>query len=425
MAPSIAARLDTLLAELRANGSLTDPAVAAAFRAVPRHHFLPSIPVAEAYRDEAIPTKYAADSGHAISSSSQPSIMAIMLEQLQVRPGQRILEIGAGTGYNAALLAHLAGPSGQVVTLDLDDDLVAAARAHLAAAGFPEVQVIATDGALGYPPAAPYDRIILTVGAWDLTPAWHAQLKPGGRLVLPLEIAPGSQKSIALVKPVTPPADGRLFDTDGLRDCGFMRLRGALASPELDMSLGPEPGLALTAVTPLAAAAPELYAWLRAGGQPAATGLTLTGQQIWTSLGLWVGLNAPDVCTLSAGQGLAGRGWVPCLYQFGGATPTCLSYGLVTATGAALLGRAPGEPYPDREAAPAPFALYLWSYGPDPAPAKGRLRRLVAGWQAAGQPSSAGLSVRVYDRAALPPADAAAQAVLVEKPHCRLLLTWP
>src|SRR4029077_5346990 len=121
-----------------------------------------------------------------ISSSSQPAIMAIMLDQLALAPGQRVLEIGAGTGYNAALLCPLTGPGGTVVSVDIDDDLAAQARGHLAAAGYPQVTVVAADGAGGYPPGAPYDRVIATVGVADLAPAWLRQAGPGARIVVPL-----------------------------------------------------------------------------------------------------------------------------------------------------------------------------------------------------------------------------------------------
>src|SRR5689334_12849024 len=154
--------------------AIKGPRVEAAFRAIPRHLFLPDVPLAEAYRNEAIPTKLA--DGEAISSSSQPEMMAIMLEQLALEPGLRVLEIGAGTGYNAALMAHIVGEMGQVVTVDIDEDLVEDAREHLRATGFEQVQVVCADGGYGYPELAPFDRIILTVGAPDITPAWWAQL---------------------------------------------------------------------------------------------------------------------------------------------------------------------------------------------------------------------------------------------------------
>src|SRR5213593_736349 len=122
-----------LIDALVRRNAIKDSRVEAAFRAIPHHLFLPDVPLAEVYRNEAIPTKIV--DGEAVSSSSQPEIMAIMLEQLALEPGLRVLEIGAGTGYNAALMAHVVGEKGAVVTMDFDADLVDDARAHLAAAG--------------------------------------------------------------------------------------------------------------------------------------------------------------------------------------------------------------------------------------------------------------------------------------------------
>ena len=135
--------------------------------------------------------------GLPVSGCTQPAITAIMLQQLEVRPGQRVLEIGAGTGYNAALLAHLVGATGRVVTVDLDEDIVVEARRRLAACGFERVTVCCGDGGFGWPLEAPYDRIILTAGAWDVAPAWVDQLAPAGRLLLPLSLCRWVQYSIA------------------------------------------------------------------------------------------------------------------------------------------------------------------------------------------------------------------------------------
>src|SRR5512142_2896736 len=104
-----------LIETLKKSGALKSAVVEQAFLAVPRHLFLPNEPLERAYADIAIAVKRG-EEGEWTSSSSQPAIMAIMLEQLDPRPGQRVLEIGAGTGFNAALLAHLVGPTGQVVS---------------------------------------------------------------------------------------------------------------------------------------------------------------------------------------------------------------------------------------------------------------------------------------------------------------------
>src|SRR2546430_16537819 len=173
-----------LIDALVSRGAIKDSRVETAFRAIPRHLFLPRLPLEEVYRDQAIPTKIV--DGEAVSSASRAELMATMLERLGLEPGLRVLEIGAGTGYNAALMAHVVGETGMVTTMDVDADLVDGARAHLAAAGLDRIRVVLGDGGLGYPDGAPYDRILLTVGAWDIAPAWWAQLRPCGGPALSL-----------------------------------------------------------------------------------------------------------------------------------------------------------------------------------------------------------------------------------------------
>ena len=113
---------------------------------MPRHVFVASVPLQQAYADDVVHTKRDS-TGVAISAASQPRIVAMMLERLGVEPGQRVLEIGAGTGYNAALLAHLVGDHGRVTTIEVDADIVAGARAALTAAGCTNVRVVLGDGA--------------------------------------------------------------------------------------------------------------------------------------------------------------------------------------------------------------------------------------------------------------------------------------
>jgi protein-L-isoaspartate(D-aspartate) O-methyltransferase len=183
------------------------------------------VDVATVYSGEAIPIKHGSD-GLAVSSSSEPAIMAVMLEQLRVEPGNRILEVGTGSGYNAALLAALVGEHGRVTTVDLDQDLVDQARGNLRAAGATNVDALVTDGWLGVPDEGPYDRLIVTVGVWDISPRWVQQLGPTGRLVVPLWLRNGTQASVAL-RP-----DGGGLISDDVCPCGFMRLRGPHAGPE-------------------------------------------------------------------------------------------------------------------------------------------------------------------------------------------------
>lgn len=179
-----------LVERLRADEVLASPRVAAAFAEVPRERFIPDLLEREGleavYRDEAVVTKRDAR-GMPLSSSSQPAIMAKMLELLDLRPGQHVLEIGAGTGYNAALLSHIVGSAGQVTSVDVDPELARAARRALRDAGV-RATVVSGDGRNGHHGRAPYDRIIVTACADDIRRAWLEQLADGGRLELPLRL---------------------------------------------------------------------------------------------------------------------------------------------------------------------------------------------------------------------------------------------
>lgn len=133
-----------------------------------------------AYRNEALITNYAVN-GTAISSSTEPSLMAQMLHLLDVHDGQKVLEVGTGTGYNAALLAHRLDPA-NITTIDVDHDLARTAKVALDKAGYP-VTVLTGDGADGAPEHAPFDRIIATCGVDRIPAAWIKQLAPGGAIL--------------------------------------------------------------------------------------------------------------------------------------------------------------------------------------------------------------------------------------------------
>jgi protein-L-isoaspartate(D-aspartate) O-methyltransferase len=214
-----------LVDQLGEQGAVQSAAVESALRAVPRHVFVPGVSAEVAYADDTVPIKRDA-SGTPISAASQPTIVALMLEQLDVRPGQRVLEIGAATGYNAALLAHLAGDDDRVTTVEVDDDLVEGTRVNLAAAGRGGMRVVHWDGAFGCAAGAPYDRIIATVGAHDLPPAWLEQLAEGGRLVAPLRLRGSVTRSVALERDPHRRGVWRAVDH---QMCGFMPLRGGIA----------------------------------------------------------------------------------------------------------------------------------------------------------------------------------------------------
>ena len=150
--------------------------------------------------------------------------MAVMLEMLEIEPGQRVFEVGAGTGYNAALMGHLVGEEGSVTSIDIDPSVTGEAAANLGEAGITGVRIVTGDGWLGEPGGA-FDRGMVTAECWDLSPHWVDQLAEGGTLVLPLWIRPGLTLAVAFEK-----RDGVLASRS-LAMCGFMPLRGPHGGP--------------------------------------------------------------------------------------------------------------------------------------------------------------------------------------------------
>jgi protein-L-isoaspartate(D-aspartate) O-methyltransferase len=214
------AMVDVLLG----SGSVQSAAVEAALQAVPRHLFAPWLSLEDAYSDRAwiIPES----TPEAPATISQPTAVGMMLESFDLKPGQNVLEIGAGTGYNAALLAHIVGAAGRVVSIDIEAYLVEAAKMRLA--GLANVQVIHGDGGAGFAPQAPYDRIVATVGAWDLPPEWRGQLAPDGRLVIPLHLFGEPQNHIL----VSFKHAGSVLLGRGLRSLDMVLMRGEYARNE-------------------------------------------------------------------------------------------------------------------------------------------------------------------------------------------------
>lgn len=404
-----------LVASLVSAGRVRTPAVRAALETVPRHLFLPALDPGEAYADVAVPIKV--DDGVTVSSVSQPSMVAIMLEQLGAAPGHRVLEVGAGAGWNAALLAELVGPDGAVTTLDIDDDLVAGARANLDTAGFDGVDVVAGDGALGYPPGAPYDRIELTVGSTGVRPEWVAQLAPGGRLLLPLTVR-GSQLSVAFVHT----APGRLRSSS-VRSCAFVRLRGEGADQGAEVSLPDGRWRVQPACGSDDADDPDPRALARATtgegtDRPVAAAGTVA--DLWDGLGLWAAIADPGVVRLF---GPDEGGAAPALFDLGGVRVTL---GLVAGDGCAVLLAAP--------------EATVRACGPDGDLAAERLAGLIAGWVDAGRPHAADLRIEAVVPSLADPRDGTDSAtsatsatgapgagpgeVLVDGAGTRLTLRW-
>jgi protein-L-isoaspartate(D-aspartate) O-methyltransferase len=219
---------------LRDEQVVRSAAVEDAMRAVARHVFAPDVPLEQAYGPDPVVT-HRDSAGVAISSASAPGVVAGMLEELDVRPGHRVLEIGAGTGYNAALLAHMAGPAGSVTTVEYDEAVAASAGEALAQAGYGQVMVVCGDGVVGWAGNAPYDRIVVTAGAWDVPPAWRDQLAGDGVLVVPLRMR-GLTRAVALDR------DDAALVSRSVRVCGFIPMRGIGAVAEQNVWVGGDDG---------------------------------------------------------------------------------------------------------------------------------------------------------------------------------------
>ena len=217
-----------MVAKVRNAGYAQLSEVERVLRDTPRHEFVPDADLTVAYDPWQAVITHRFDDGRSLSCASAPWLVAAMLDQLDVQPGNRILEIGAGTGYNACLLAQLTCRADLVTTIDIDPDVTAKAAQALAATGFGDVHVITGDGGLGFADHAPYDRMIATVSPWDIPAVWWQQLAPGGRLVAPLRWR-GQGRSVAFTY-----TDGRLV-SDSLHLCGFVYLvgegEGELAGP--------------------------------------------------------------------------------------------------------------------------------------------------------------------------------------------------
>jgi protein-L-isoaspartate(D-aspartate) O-methyltransferase len=167
---------ERLLTELKTTRRLRSPSIEAAMRALPRHAFAPEMSFEQAYQNRSLPVTN--PQGKAISSLSQPQMVVTMLEVLALKPGMRVLEIGAGSGYNAALMSHLVGPTGQVVAIDIHPWLIEGAQTRLGRFGIGNVRLVCGDGGLGDMAGAPYDRIVATTGTWEIFPAWFEQFPP-------------------------------------------------------------------------------------------------------------------------------------------------------------------------------------------------------------------------------------------------------
>ena len=191
---------------------LDDPKLLAAFRAVPREQFISAEYSDYAYQDSPLPI----ESGQTIS---QPYIVALTIYAAGIKPGDKVLEVGAGSGYAAAVIGQIAE---EVVAIERLHELVQLAQERMERLGYDNVRVVEGDGTLGWPAEAPFDAIVAAASGSHVPQSWIAQLKPGGRIVVPL----GDPYSVQSLIKVTKEEDGTLKrqDLGGVR---FVPLIGA------------------------------------------------------------------------------------------------------------------------------------------------------------------------------------------------------
>jgi len=175
MTDSLAARQFMVKSQLRARG-VSDPRVLDAILRVPREGFVPEPYRAEAYEDHPLPIGYN-------QTISQPYVVAVMLESLQLAPTDIVLEVGTGSGYVSALLAELAA---QVFSIERHPALADNARIAVAALGYDNIEISTGDGTLGLPSHAPFDAILVSAAAFHVPPSLLAQLREGGRMIIPV-----------------------------------------------------------------------------------------------------------------------------------------------------------------------------------------------------------------------------------------------
>ena len=204
-----AARRDAMVRSQIEGRGVSDARVLAAMRAVPRERFVPAHLAGAAYDDRALPIG-------SDQTISQPYMVAVMTEALGLTPGSRVLEVGTGSGYQAAVLSHLAG---EVITIERRPELATEASARLASLGCANVRVIIGDGTQGHPEGAPYDAVLVTAGAPQVPQPLTDQLADGGRLVIPV----GSPREQGLV--IIERRDTELVQRSG-EACVFVPLVG-------------------------------------------------------------------------------------------------------------------------------------------------------------------------------------------------------
>ncbi|GHE98147.1 methyltransferase, FxLD system [Streptomyces griseoluteus] len=298
--PAEATRLrNKVVDELCADGNISSPEVEAVMRKVPRHAFIPDTPLDKAYDTYVAVITKTDEHGVQLSSVSAPQIQAMMLEQAQVKPGMRVLEIGSG-GLNAAYLAELVGPAGEVITVDIDPSVTDRASRLLEEHGYDKVRVLTADAAEPLP-VEEIDVVLVTAGAWDIAPAWIAQLKQGGRLVVPLRMR-GLTRSIAFTQ-VTG-EHGPYLESESARICGFVPMQGSTGHREELLLVNGTPEIGLKFDDGLPADPHRLDNAVTFPRHELWTGVVIGLSELIDTLQMAMAISLPGFCTMAVDEGL-------------------------------------------------------------------------------------------------------------------------
>ncbi|GAA1748778.1 methyltransferase, FxLD system [Streptomonospora arabica] len=388
--------------ELVEGGTITTPQIEDVMRRVERHAFAPDNNLEEIYSTYAAVITKSDEHGIPMSSVSAPQIQAMMLEQARLEPGMRVLEIGSG-GYNAALIAELVGPEGDVTTIDIDSQVTARAAQLLAEAGYSQVRVLTADGESGVPSRALFDRILVTAGAWDIPPAWREQLTEKGRLIVPLRMR-GLTRSIGFEN------RGDRLVSDSALVCGFVPMQGSGAHREQLLLVNGTDEIGLRFDDGLPIEPSRLDNAVRSPREEAWTGVSVGRHELIESLPMYLATYLPGFCIMAVDPDLDTGLVAPANRSFAMAavdTATGDTFGYVTTRR-------------NVDGATAEFGVH--ALGPRRSHLAAELVDLVHAWNTQ-QRGGPGPRIEVVP-ADTPDADLPGPQV-IDKRHSRVVLTWP
>lgn len=400
-----------LVEKLRSSGIVASDAVAQALATVPREQFMPpETPLEEAYGvDSAVITK-TDEHGRSISSVSAAYIQAAMLEQANLATAMQVLEIGSG-GLNAAYIAEIVGPTGQVVTVDIDPDVTQRAVDALKGTIYEDrVKVLTMDAEHPVPvedlPPKGFDAIIVTVGAWDLAPAWLEQLAPAGTLVVPM-LMNGSSRVIAF-QPTGGPSGDHLASTSQ-QVAGFVPMQGegsndgrTLLIPEVDRT-----HLRLLFDKDYPATPGDLDGLLATPMHEIGSDVVVAAGESFIDLYLRMSWNAEGVCRLIPEPGS----------EFG-KQESWFPFGVITGAGLAYVA---SRRVPDGSG----FEMMARAHGVDHAEAASVLIEQIRAWDHAGRDQAPAPTYRYWPNRHEAPADALAPGShALAKRHGVLTVSW-